>query len=178
MSVPGVPADAVLVARVIGAWGIRGWIRLKPYSREAVALQSARAWWISQGPSGAHVATVLAAKTHGDAVVAQIDGIATRSQAEALKGVDVYIERSAFPPTEQGEYYWVDLIGADVVTEEGAAMGRVEDVMESGAHAILAVVDRSDGGAPTQALIPFVDAHVKHVDLATKRIVVQWLPPV
>jgi len=169
-----VPADLVLVGHVTGAYGIQGWIRIKPYSSDAEALLHANTWWINK-PDLRDVEKIQA-KLHGDDLVAQLIGVASRSAAEALKGATVQIRRSHFPVLENNEFYWVDLIGFAVENLQGCLLGTVDDLMDNGAHPILQIKPSqvSDEHQNQEILIPFVDHFVKTVDQSVKRIIVDW----
>lgn len=169
-----VPDDLVLVGHVTGAYGIQGWVRIKPYSADADALLHAKTWWLNK-PELRDV-DMMHAKVHGEDVVAQLMGVADRNAAEALKGATVQVRRSHFPPLADGEYYWVDLVGMRVENLQGEHLGAVYDLMDNGAQAILRVVDPAATGAdkPKEWLIPFVDQFVKTVDQHEKKITVDW----
>jgi 16S rRNA processing protein RimM len=168
-----VPEDLVLLGYVSGAFGVQGWVRIKPYSAEAEALLTARTWWLDK-PELRDV-DVMQAKVHGDEVVARLVGVADRDAAEALKGASVQVRRSHFPVLDDGEFYWVDLIGLAVANERGEVLGVVADLMDNGAHPILRVAPPAQDGKPRpEMLIPFVDQFVKTVDQAERRITVDW----
>jgi len=171
------PDDLVLVGHVLDAWRLDGSIKVAPYSGDAAALLAVHEWWFDV--TGAiRSFDVLDAKTHGDTVTARLVGIVDRDAASALKGARISISRRRFPVTDADEYYWVDLIGLDVTNDADEALGRVERLMDNGAHANLVVreVVDPDGVEPrvVERLIPFVDAYVRTVDLAARRIVVDW----
>lgn len=170
-----IPADLVLVGYVSGAYGIHGWVRIRPYSADADALLSVNTWWFDR--PDLHAVDVMQAKLHGDDVVAQLMGVSGRDAAEALKGATIQIPRSHFPALADGEFYWLDLIGLDVNDLEGAPLGVVSDLMSNGAHPILrvAVADVQIKDKPArELLIPFVDQFVKTVDLQARKITVDW----
>ncbi|MFO1219779.1 MAG: ribosome maturation factor RimM [Burkholderiaceae bacterium] len=176
------PADAVEVARVTGAWGVKGWIKLHPLGRDAQALLEARDWHLrlaAPAPGTGESALPLRirqARRHGDAIVAWPESFAERAQAEALRGAQVFVSRAAFPAAGADEYYWVDLIGAQVVNRQGETLGTVTALADTGAHDVLCV--RRPGATNDQRdaeqLIPFVSAYVDKVDLGAHRIVVDW----
>lgn len=168
------PDDLVLVGHISGAYGIQGWVRIKPYSADADALLHAKTWWLDK-PVLRDV-DVMQVKSHGEDVVAQLMGVADRNVAEALKGAVVQIRRSHFPVLSDGEFYWVDLIGLAVENLQGESLGGVADLMDNGAHPILRVQapQTSETEKPKEWLIPFVDQFVKTVDLAEKKITVNW----
>lgn len=169
-----IPDDLVLVGHVTGAYGIQGWLRIKPYSTDADAMLHARTWWLDK-PILRDV-DMMQAKIHGEDVVAQLMGVADRNMAEALKGASVQIRRSHFPALSRDEFYWVDLIGLMVENLQGEVFGPVVDLMDNGAHPILRIhapiVENT--GKPKEWLIPFVDQFVKTVDQAGKKITVDW----
>jgi len=97
-----------------------------------------------------------------------------RNAAESLKGATVFVSRSAFPTPDEGEFYWIDLMGLDVVNREGEALGKVVDLMDTGPHSVLRCVHEAPPAEPVERLIPFVAAYIVSVSLADKRIVADW----
>jgi 16S rRNA processing protein RimM len=183
------PPDAVEVGRVVGAWGVKGAIKVHPFSADPQALFSTQRWYLRPPelprPAGARPATALPAllrvrqaKEQGDGVVAQIDEIDDRDAAQALAGARVFISRGSFPTPDADEFYWVDLIGLDVVNREGQALGRVTGLIETGPHCVLRLAVADDGHTlPAEGgerLIPFVGAYVDRVDLPGRTIHVDW----
>lgn len=181
------PKDAIELGRVHEAWGIKGWVRIQPHSADSDALFASDSWFL-QPPearfargfdafAGSVRVAVAEIKTHGDGVVARFEGMDDRNAAEALKGVRIYLPRSAFPATPEGEYYWVDLIGLEVFNREGERMGVVRDLMPTGPNSVLVLEyeDTVDGQAAlAERMIPFVAAYVDGVDQVAKRITVDW----
>jgi 16S rRNA processing protein RimM len=186
----GLPDDAVEVGRILDAWGVKGWLKILPHSTDPEALFAARSWFL-QPPdakfrpgfnafSGTVSIAVDEAKTHSDSVVAKVAGLDDRTTAEALRGARIFLPRSSFPAASKDEYYWVDLIGLDVVNREGVALGSVRDLMATGPHSVLCVeytAKQEDGSeAAAERMIPFVSAYVDNVDIAGKRVTVDWQP--
>jgi 16S rRNA processing protein RimM len=169
-----VPDDLVLVGHVSGAYGIHGWVRIRPYSSDGDALLAAKTWWLDKPEL--HDIEMMQAKRHNEEVVARLMGVSGRDAAEALKGATVQIRRSHFPALDNDEFYWVDLIGLAVVNERGEHLGVVGDLMDNGAHPILRVDPPvAEGEKPRpELLIPFVDQFVKTVDQAARLITVDW----
>ena len=173
------PADAVEVGRIADAWGVKGWFKVLPHSADPQALFSTRRWFLQPSERGAKVfsGTVLLrvreAKEHSDAIVARADEVQDRSAAEALRGARIFVPRSSFPTAGTDEYYWVDLLGLDVVNREGVALGRVKDLMSTGPQTVL-VLEYEAEGKPQERLLPFVAAFVDKVDLQGRLITVDW----
>ncbi len=176
------PADAIEVGRILDAWGIKGWFKIQPYSADPEALFSSKRWFLqpaTQGPKSPFTGTVKLAiqeaKEHADTVVARAHDVPDRDAAEALRGARIFIARSSFPTAGNDEYYWVDLLGLDVVNREGVALGQVKDLLSTGPQTVL-VLEYQDEGKARERMIPFVSAFVDSVDLASRRITVDWQP--
>jgi 16S rRNA processing protein RimM len=178
------PADAVEVARVIDAWGVKGWIKLQPFATDPQALFSSRRWHVlppAHALGGAQLPALLHithAKTHADTVVAAARELTDRDAAHALRGARIYVARSSFPTAADDEFYWVDLIGAEVFNRDGQALGQVTALIDTGPHSVLCV-RRPEAGpevpdTAAERLIPFVAAYVDRVDMAAHRIEVDW----
>ncbi len=186
----GLPGDAVEVGRILDAWGVKGWVKIQPHSTDAEALLSARSWFLQvpdakfrpgfAGFSGTVSLKLDQVKPHSDSVVAKISGLDDRNAAEALRGARIFLPRSSFPAASKDEYYWVDLIGLNVVNREGVALGCVRDLMATGPSSVLCVeyaVTQQDGSSSTaERMIPFVSVYVDAVDIAGKCITVDWQP--
>ena len=175
------PADAIEVGRIADAWGVKGWFKVLPHSASPEALFSSKRWYLlpsEQGAktfSGAMLLRVREAREHSDTIVASAQEVDDRGAAEALKGARIFVRRSSFPTAGADEYYWVDLIGMEVLNREGLALGRVKDLLSTGPQTVL-VVEYLEQGKPMERMIPFVSAYVDAVDLPGKIITVDWQP--
>jgi 16S rRNA processing protein RimM len=179
------PADAVEVARVLDAWGVKGWLRVQPYAKDPQALFSSRRWFLrppelnpARPAPRASAALppllrIIEAREHGEDVVASVRDITDRNQAEALRGARIFVPRSSFPSAAIDEFYWVDLIGLQVFNRDGALLGEVSGLIDNGAHSVLRVRAAPDASTG-ERLIPFVAAYVDQVDLKARRIGVDW----
>ena len=184
------PDDAIEVGRILDAWGVKGWVKILPHSTDPEALFSTKSWFL-QVPdamfrpgftafSGTVALTVDESKIHSGTVVAKFAGLDERNAAEDLRGARIFLSRSSFPVASTDEYYWVDLIGLNVVNREGIALGCVRDLMATGPHSVLCIeyTATQDDGASLAAerMIPFVSAYVDAVDIVGKCITVDWQP--
>lgn len=179
------PYDAIEVAVVTGAWGIKGGIRLKAFSADPQALFSTKRWYwrLPDGLAAAQKERlspleqplrVASVREQGDGLVALIQDLNDRDVAQACKGLRVFVRRSSFPSAAQGEYYWVDLIGLEVHNRQGERLGAVAGLMQTGPHSVLRIEAMDAAGKAMERLVPFVDAYVDSVDLAARRITVDW----
>jgi len=187
------PADAVEVGRILDAWGIKGWFKVLPHSASPEALFSSKRWFLLPPERSAKprrptqalgagedwtqplLLRVREAKEHSDSIVASSGDIPDRNAAEGLKGARVFVPRSSFPTPQEGEYYWVDLIGLQVLNREGVALGTVRELMSTGPQTVL-VLQAQEGDKPVERMIPFVSAFVDKVDLPARCITVDWQP--
>ena len=173
------PADAIEVGRIADAWGIKGWFKVLPYSADSEALFSSKNWFLLPSEKGAKTFTgvgqlsIKEAKNHSGTVVACANGVDDRNAAEALRGARIFVSRTHFPASKKDEYYWVDLIGLNVVNREGITLGVVRELLSTGAQTVL-VIDYNHEGKLLERMIPFVAVYVDEVDLAGRRVLVDW----
>jgi len=188
------PNDLIALGRIVAAYGVRGWVKVQPFSATTETLRKAPIWWLSKlagAPQKSLVAPtftshkVVGARTQGSTVVAQLENIDDRDAAESLIGLTVNVSKALFPPARHDEYYWVDLEACAVFdTHNQSLIGRVLEVLDNGAHAILRVqrlmaVDPDQllldaKGRPLELLVPFVAEHVQGVDIQAKKIETDW----
>lgn len=158
----------VVVGKVRGTYGVRGWIRVHSYTDPPANLLNYQPWYLRQGDMEREC-RVLAGKQHGNQILASLDGVGDPEAARALHGIDIVVDREVFPDAGDGTYYWIDLIGLTVRNLEHIALGTVHDVMATGANDVLIV--RGD----RERLIPFVMGRtVQRVDLTSGDLLVDW----
>jgi 16S rRNA processing protein RimM len=173
------PADAIEVGRIADAWGIKGWFKVLPYSADPEALFSSKLWFLLPSDRGAKAflgaakLSLKEIKNHSDSVVANAVGVDDRNAAETLRGCRIFIARSTFPAAAQDEYYWVDLIGLDVVNREGIPLGVVRELLSTGPQTVL-VIEYSEDDKQQERMIPFVSVYIDDVNIAERRIRVDW----
>jgi 16S rRNA processing protein RimM len=173
------PADAIEVGRIADAWGIKGWFKVLPYSADPEALFSSKRWFLlptEKGPktfTGTLLLPVKEAKFHSGTVVACALGLEDRNAAEALRGARIFVSRANFPQAAEDEYYWVDLIGLNVVNRENLDLGTVRELLSTGPQTVL-VLEQMVDGELVERMIPFVSAYVDKVDIQARTIRVDW----
>jgi 16S rRNA processing protein RimM len=180
------PEKLVGMGRISAPFGIKGWIRVQPFTETAGGLTNYSTWWLG-GAGDWREYQVEQSQSQGTDVIAKLTGCDDRNVAAAFKGQQVAVPRAAFPPAEAGEYYWADLVGLRVKNSEGLEFGVVTSMIETGANdvmvvrqAVQRVVQQSavDGdkqaGKERERLIPFVAEVVRRVDIAAGVIEVEW----
>jgi len=159
----------VIMGRVAAAHGIRGWVKIQPYTEYLDSLMDYATWWIGHEHGPWREVAVLQREVHSKTLAALLPDCPDRTAAEKLKGLLIAVPRSSLPVQPDDEYYWSDLIGLAVVNEAGEMLGTVENLLETGANQVLSV--QGDSGV---ILIPFVGSAIKQVDVANKTIRVDW----
>lgn len=152
-------ASRILIAKIGAAHGVRGEVRLWPFTEDPLAVTRYGALETKDGVRRYEIASARPAKDH---LVARIKGIDTRNDAETLNGVELYVARAKLPKTDADEFYHADLIGLSAVSVAGASLGKVIAVHNFGAGDILEIVPPQ--GATL--MLPFTNAVVPHVDVA------------
>lgn len=165
-------------------------MKIQSYAPDPQALFAAPYWFLKRSeervptPKSAGAASSLPpalkitqVREHGQGIVASAAGVGDRSAAEALRGARIFVSRAEFPSPKIDEYYWVDLIGLQVLNKQGENLGHVIGLIDTGPHSVLRV-QPPDKTAPIkpdeERLIPFVSAYVDAVSLPERRIIVDW----
>ncbi len=160
--------DTVVVGRVLGPWGVQGWVQVYSWTDPPSALFLYRPWLLGEPQQAV---AILEWRQSGKRLLARLPEIKTPEQAAALSDRLIRVSRSLLPPAAPGSYYWHDLIGLEVVNLESHSWGRVTRMLPTGAHDVMEIA----GGAHGTVLIPFVQPEVvRSVDLPGGRVTVAW----
>ncbi len=162
----------IAVGRVAGAFGVRGEVRIAAFTEEPLALAGFRALKRQDGSPALVITTAREAK---GGVICRCEGVETKEQADALRGLRLFIARDALPEPDEDEFYLADLIGLAVVDPAGAPVGKVKSVQDFGAGDILEIIPE-EGGATWY--LPFTREAVPEVSIAEGRIVAVRPPEV
>lgn len=158
------------VGKISGTFGVKGWVKVFSFTDPRENIFSYSPWLLKKG-SESKTVKVVDGKLQGKTLVAQLDGVIDRDQAEALLGWEVLITQNQLPATKAGEYYWSELIGLQVENLQGVHLGTVDSLLETGANDVLII--RGD----RERAIPFIQGqHVIEVDLNQRKIKVDWDP--
>jgi 16S rRNA processing protein RimM len=155
------------MGRIVGAFGVQGWVKVKPFTEEPGRLAEFPRWLVG-GAEGWREIAVEDFELHSKGPVAKLAGCDDREAAERLRNRDVAVKREALGEAEAGTLFWVDLVGLEVMNEDGEPLGNVEGLFETGATSVLVV------RGTKERLIPFVAQYVKAVEREAGRIIVDW----
>jgi len=164
-------ARRLLMGRIHGAFGLRGEVKVESFTEPETALLGYQPWTLCDARGQEHTVSGARGRTGNKGLVVTLPGINDRTTAEAMRGTEIFVPRSALPPPRPGEFYWADLEGLRVRTVEGVELGSVAQILPTGANDVLVV-----HGA-RERMIPFVRPQtVVSVDLESGDIVVDWDP--
>ena len=155
----------IVVGSLGGAFGVQGEVRLKSFCADPGAIADYTPLFTEDGRQ--FVQLVLTGQQK-NGFTARLDGVVTKEDADALRNTKLYADRSQMPSLPDDEYYYSDLIGLDVLDTGGKSLGTVKNVMDHGAGDLLEILVP---GAPDTVLLPFTQAAVPTVDLASGRLI-------
>ena len=157
------------MGRIVAPYGLKGWVRIEPYSAQPDRLSAYPSWWVGRNGDWRELKVAQSVLQHGASLVARLEGCTERDAALALKGSDVAVEREALPQKADDEFYWADLVGLKVVNVKDEKLGTVAELFDNGAHPVMRVV-----AGETERLLPFIEQVVRRVEMAEGRIRVEW----
>jgi 16S rRNA processing protein RimM len=160
----------VLLGRIVGVFGVDGWVKLLSFTEPRDNIFKYRPWTVRGAGTELTVARPQG-RMQGKGVVARLPDVADRDAAAALVGREIFVPRALLPDAAQGEYYWADLEGLEVRTLDGTSLGRVSHLFATGANDVMVVQGERE------RLLPFVPGQqVVRVDLDAGLIEVDWDP--
>ena len=158
----------IVLGRIAGTFGVKGWIKVFSYTEPREAILEYENWLLKRGDVW-RVVTVEEGKPHGKSLIAKLANIENRDAAVELVDFDITVLRKELPETKEGEYYWADLEGLQVLHRDGRSLGRVTNLLATGMNDVLVVE------GDLERLIPFVmDKFILDVDLVNGVISVDW----
>lgn len=160
----------VELGRVLGAFGVRGWIRIESFTEPADAILAYPTWHLANR-SGRRAVQVEEAKPHGRHFVARLAGCDDRDAAERLAGDTIEVRRSELPKLGAKEHYRVDLIGMSVCRMDGERLGQIAQFIDTAGHAVMVVEGEREH------LIPATAEYLRRVDRNERTVWVDWQEP-
>jgi 16S rRNA processing protein RimM len=154
-------AVPVIVGRVSGIFGVRGWVKIYSYTQPKDNIFSYQPWLVN-----GKVVQLQDGQVQGKGLVAKLRGYDDREAAALLVGCEIQVEQ--LPEANDGEYYWTELVGLQVINQQGIKLGTVSSLLETGAHDVLVL------SGERERLIPYVDNFVLSVDISGGEIKVDW----
>jgi len=169
MNAPDSRQRMITVGRLHGAFGVRGEVKLESFTDPLRAIGKYQPWTLRDARGVERACEGVRVREGVKGLIATMPGIEDKDAADALRGVDVLVPRSALPPPAAGEYYWVDLEGLRVVNLEGVDFGIVSHLFSTGANDVLVAQGERE------RMIPFVlPDYIRSVDFAAGIVTVDW----
>jgi 16S rRNA processing protein RimM len=169
MTRPPAPETRVIVGRVAGLYGVRGWVKVRSDTRPREGILNYNPWRMKLGGEWKEM-RLAEGRAHGEGIIARLEGYTDRDRAGELIGAEIAVDRAQLPPARPGEYYWSDLVGLRVLTLDGTELGTVDHLLETGANDVLVVQGERE------RLLPWIGSVVREVDLGAGVIRVDWDP--
>jgi 16S rRNA processing protein RimM len=161
------PENLVVMGRISAPFGIKGWLKIQPFTSETDCLPALAIWWLGREGDWQQF-KVEEAQVQGRGIVAKLEGCEDREAALQFRGKQVAVSRDVLPRPEANEFYWADLIGIRVVNSAAQYLGEVTQILETGANDVLVVQGERE------RLIPFIADVIQAVDIAAGEIRVDW----
>jgi len=161
------PHVLIPVGKIIGPHGIKGLLKVFSYSGNLESLHSARTITL-KSPSGAtRELGIKSAALHAGKLILGLQGFDEINQVLPLVGNEICLLRSQFPEPDENEYYWCDLIGLEVVTQDGTVLGSIADIIDNGSNDIYVVRNET-----REYLVPAIASVIGSVDLEGRKMVI------
>ncbi len=163
--------DFISIGEITSVFGIKGWVKIYSFTEPRENILNYSPWLLKKSNEVKEIKLVNG-KRQGKTIVACLEGVTDRDVAASYCGWGIQIKQSQLPEPERGEYYWADLVGLQVETDQGVDLGKVDYLIETGANDVLVVQD-----SEVERLIPFLqDQVIKKIDLENKKMIVDWDP--
>ncbi len=155
------------IGKIVGVHGMKGYLKVYPFAESTDPFDPGKQLTMKCPDGESKTVTVVDSQAYKNFLRIAFDGITDRTSAETLIGSGLYIDRAELPEPEAGRWYWCDLIGLEVYKADGAYLGRIENLFETGSNDVLVVKQGN-----REILIPVIESVVRSVDLEEKKITV------
>jgi len=159
----------VVMGRIRAPHGLKGWIKIQPFTQETEGLLDYPEWWVGSGDEWRQH-RISESAVHGSTVVARLEGFTNREAAAGLRGKDIAVPRAVMPQNQEGVFYWNDLVGMEIFHRDARKLGFVTKILETGANTVLVVQ------GDKELLVPFIEDVIVSVDLKARMVIVEWEP--
>ena len=166
--------NEIRLGSINGTYGLKGWVKVFSYTDPLEAILDYSPWKLRKGGAEREI-TIKDGQASGKRLIVQVEGVSTRDQAEDLIGYEVHVNVDAMPDLEEGELYWFQLEGLSVENSSGESLGKIAQMLETGANDVMVVDPTDDSIDKQQRLIPYLEGDVvKEVDQEIGVVIVDW----
>ena len=159
------PENTLLIGRIVGAHGTGGVCKIVSYAESLTVFETGSRLFVEREATHGQTCEVLWVKPHSKGALMALRGVTNRDAAKALQGAGLYIDKRRLPALEEENYYWFELIGMEVYTQDGDYLGRLESVMPTGSNDVYVVRAKDQ-----ETLVPALSSVVRRVDIAERRM--------
>jgi len=168
--------DYILLGKISGVHGVKGWIKVFSYTSPRVKITEYSQWYLKTNKNQSWLAQdLIDGKEQGKNIIAKLDGVNYRDEAEALVGTEIAIHKDQLEVLAKDEYFWRDLMGLSVKTITDVELGKIDWIFDVGSNDVIVVKDTS-GPETIEHLLPYIDDVIKTVDLEKSLMIVDWDP--
>lgn len=173
MSAPSSADDMIVLGKIVSVHGVKGEVKVYSFTDPLNNLLDYRHWTLMRDGETQQVELVKG-RTQGNVLVAKLKGLDDREVARTYAGFEILIPRDQLPDLDDGEYYWHQLIGLQVVDHVGQLLGKVDHLLETGANDVIAVKPTEGSLDDRERLLPYTEQCVRAIDLEAGIMHVEW----
>ena len=167
-------APLLVLGKIVSVHGIRGAVKVYSHTQPLDNVLNYPVWTLRKGQQQQQV-SVIAGRVQGRVLVVQLKGLRDRNEALELVDWEICVPQSELPDLSEGEYYWHQLVGLQVVTLKGQLLGRIDHLLETGSNDVMVVRPCAGSIDQRERLLPYLpDLYVKHIDLSEGVMQVDW----
>lgn len=171
-------SDTLVIGKIGAPYGVKGWVKITSYTHELEGVFAYSPWLLGQEQGDKKQYIVDQWRTHNKGLVAKLVGVENRDDAESIKNLEISIKAEQLPHLADNDFYWRELVGMQVVTEQGYSLGVVKELFETGANDVMLIkANLNDAFGHKERMVPYLlDQVIKQVDRQAKTIKVDWDP--
>lgn len=159
------------IGKIVGAHGVKGNVKVYSFVESLSLFEQESSILVVSAKGSEKIFKIKWIKPHGRVVLLSLEGIESRDLAETLIGSELFVKRDSLPKLVDGSYYWFDIIGLAVFTNDEKYIGRVESIIPTGSNDVYVVKD-AQKDRDNEILIPAIESAVLEIDLEQKRMIV------
>jgi 16S rRNA processing protein RimM len=157
----------LLIGQINGLFGVQGWVKLFSYAHPRKNILSYQPWHIKVDGVWTTL-DIVKGREQGKTIVAQLKDVVDREDSRRYIGVELYIEKSQLPQLAQGEYYWDELTGLEVINNQGIVLGTISYLVDTGANNVMVVNGKKEHW------VPYIEPFLISIDMDKRQILVDW----
>lgn len=169
------PDQGIVLGKIVGVFGIKGWLKIQSFADPPENILSYKHWHLINSQNHTIEVDLESGCAQGKGIIAKLKGCSDRDSAETFLGYEIRVAASDLPELAEGEYYWHQLEGLSVSNLEGAYLGDISHLLETGVHDVLVLKPSADSNDCRERLIPYLPGKtVLRVGINDKRMIVDW----